>query len=275
LSSKEAMERNETRPRSRRGCLPGEEKYSNDQTYKVGGISVLPAQGHDCSYSEKLLTERLQMVRRYCTGPKLLDLCCGNGLHISNIFGDRPLGVGLDFSVPFLRHAVEHSPEKCSGRTVFVCASARRLPFREASFHGVYSISSLVNVPDVSATLAEVRRVLVPGGRFVFDLGNSRSLNDIVGRHHTETAKTFHMPVGRMLDMIQGSGLSILEHRAFQILPFWGGQPRWMRLLLHPVWARWLGKRVAGKMLDEWVCALPGLRRVAYRHVFACVKETK
>jgi SAM-dependent methyltransferase len=250
-------------------------KYSDGQVYKSESISVLPGGGPDCSFSEKILAERIRMVQKHCTGPNLLDLCCGNGLHLSRIFGDRSLGVGLDFSEPFLRYAMNHRPEKRSGLTSFVCASARRLPFRDESFHGAYSISSLVHVPDVWATLAEVRRVLVPGGRFVFDLGNADSLNHIVVRHHPETAKTFHMPVGRMLEMIRGSGLAILEHRAFQILPYWGGEPRWMRPLLRPAWARWMGRSVAGKLLDEWACCLPGLRRAAYRHVFACAREAQ
>jgi ubiquinone/menaquinone biosynthesis C-methylase UbiE len=47
-------------------------------------------------------------------------------------------------------------------------AAAESLPFRDASFDVVVSMLVLCSVRDVDATLAEVRRVLRPGGRFVF-----------------------------------------------------------------------------------------------------------
>jgi len=47
-------------------------------------------------------------------------------------------------------------------------AAGESLPFRDASFDVVVSTLVLCTVRDVDATLAEVRRVLRPGGRFVF-----------------------------------------------------------------------------------------------------------
>jgi len=45
---------------------------------------------------------------------------------------------------------------------------AQRLPFEDSSVDGVVSTLVLCSVPDVAAVLEEVRRVLRPGGRFVF-----------------------------------------------------------------------------------------------------------
>jgi ubiquinone/menaquinone biosynthesis C-methylase UbiE len=47
-------------------------------------------------------------------------------------------------------------------------AAGESLPFRDASFDVVVSTLVLCSVHDVDATLAEVRRVLRPGARFVF-----------------------------------------------------------------------------------------------------------
>lgn len=49
-----------------------------------------------------------------------------------------------------------------------VDASAERLPFADQTFDAVVATLVLCSVQDLDAALAEVRRVLRPGGRFVF-----------------------------------------------------------------------------------------------------------
>src|SRR5205085_2094425 len=56
-------------------------------------------------------------------------------------------------------------------------ADATRLPFRPASFDVVYSHGVLHHIPDIGAAVAEVYRVLRPGGRAVVMLYHRRSLN--------------------------------------------------------------------------------------------------
>lgn len=46
--------------------------------------------------------------------------------------------------------------------------SAERLPFDTASFDTVVSTFTLCSIPDVESALAEVHRVLKPGGQFLF-----------------------------------------------------------------------------------------------------------
>ncbi len=49
-----------------------------------------------------------------------------------------------------------------------VAAPAEELPFEDASFDTVVSMMVLCTVPDPDAALAEIRRVLRPGGRLLF-----------------------------------------------------------------------------------------------------------
>jgi len=49
-----------------------------------------------------------------------------------------------------------------------VRAGAERLPFPDASFDAVVSTMVLCTVPDPDAAIAEIRRVLRPGGRLLF-----------------------------------------------------------------------------------------------------------
>ncbi|MGB7979371.1 MAG: class I SAM-dependent methyltransferase, partial [Candidatus Nanopelagicales bacterium] len=71
--------------------------------------------------------------------------------------------VGLDISVAQLRHAGDAVP--------VVAASGAALPFADASFDSAFAAYGAVQfVADLDALLAEVARVLVPGGRWVFSV---------------------------------------------------------------------------------------------------------
>jgi ubiquinone/menaquinone biosynthesis C-methylase UbiE len=60
--------------------------------------------------------------------------------------------------------------EGVASRTTFRRGDARRLPFREGSFHGVASSLTIHNLPatDRPRAFGEIHRVLRPGGRFAY-----------------------------------------------------------------------------------------------------------
>lgn len=59
-------------------------------------------------------------------------------------------------------HGRAHRP-----RLIFVEAGAERLPFPDASFDAALMLLSFHHMPDQTAALRELRRVLVPGARLV------------------------------------------------------------------------------------------------------------
>jgi ubiquinone/menaquinone biosynthesis C-methylase UbiE len=219
-------------------------------------------------YTERLLYEKLDTIRRYNRGGLLVDLCCATGGHIPEVRQRGQYAVGLDFSLPFLRQAIQKNQQ-----AGFVAADARKLPLATASIGLLYSLSALYLVPNFDQTIAEVSRVLRPGGRCVLDLGNQHSLNSYCVRHHyPELPASYHMPVSKMIRLCRENGLHVVEHRVFQLLPLWAGKPRWLWPLLHPFWRRLMAKRLAGRMLDEWVSGNRLLRRLAFRHLLVCEK---
>jgi len=80
--------------------------------------------------------------------------------------------VGLDIST-----AVAGQATTCGVGPVAV-GDVRGLPFRSACFDGILSTSTLDHFPDrgdITRSLRELRRVLVPGGRLILTLDNPRN----------------------------------------------------------------------------------------------------
>jgi len=75
--------------------------------------------------------------------------------------------VAVDANPGMLRRAPRHI-EGTRFPVRLVRASASRLPFPDASFDAVVTQWTLCSLPDLPASLAEMRRVLRPGGSFLF-----------------------------------------------------------------------------------------------------------
>jgi len=106
------------------------------------------------------------------TRPRVLDLCCGSG-DLCFLESARGAGyvVGADFTLPMLAVARRRSLDG-EGRCALTQADALNLPFRDASFDVVTISYGLRNVADLPRAVAEMRRVLAPGGRcVVLDFG--------------------------------------------------------------------------------------------------------
>ncbi|HLS00131.1 methyltransferase domain-containing protein [Mycolicibacillus parakoreensis] len=98
-------------------------------------------------------------------GQVVLDVGCGPG-SITPALGRAVwpdgLALGVDVSAPMLARAAAAST---GAQTAYVRADAQRLPLREATVDAVVSIAALQLVPVPAAALAEMHRVLRPGGR--------------------------------------------------------------------------------------------------------------
>jgi SAM-dependent methyltransferase len=100
-------------------------------------------------------------------GPAL-DLGCGDG-HFARQIAAGPLAVGIDPDPGALRAAAGRAAHRA-----LAAASATALPFRAASFGTVIANSVLEHVRDLDASLAEVARVLRPGGRLLLTVPGRR-----------------------------------------------------------------------------------------------------
>ena len=102
-------------------------------------------------------------------GPRVLDLGIGPGTSALEMWRADPARrhVGLDLSGPMLRRA--RGRAAALGLALpLVRADAARLPFRDGALDGATGHSFLYLLEDPTVALAEVRRVLRPGGGVAF-----------------------------------------------------------------------------------------------------------
>ena len=92
----------------------------------------------------------------------VLDVGCGDG-HFASVTFPRPLTAGVDPAAGVLREARQQG-----AYGLLAQASGDALPYADAFFATVVSNSVLEHIPHVEAVLAEIGRVLQPGGRFIF-----------------------------------------------------------------------------------------------------------
>jgi ubiquinone/menaquinone biosynthesis C-methylase UbiE len=106
------------------------------------------------------------LIRLLGAGPgKCLDLGCGTGIAIPDLAGQAWSVVGVDISTDQLRVAREHT----KGLAVdLIEGDASHLPLPASSFDAVVSMLTHTDFDDPPAVLAEIYRVLKPGGRFVY-----------------------------------------------------------------------------------------------------------
>src|SRR6185312_5382246 len=93
-------------------------------------------------------------------GDRVLDACCGTG--DLAIAAEREGGIvtGLDFSPAMLERA-----RRKSGTVTWVEGDVLALPFPDGSFDAATVGFGVRNVADLEAGVAELARVLRPGGR--------------------------------------------------------------------------------------------------------------
>jgi ubiquinone/menaquinone biosynthesis C-methylase UbiE len=117
----------------------------------------------------------LDLVRRHGSGRDVLEAGCGTGLLLREAATFARSAVGVDLSGGMLRAARERGLRVVQG-------SLTHLPVPSASVDLVYSMKVLPHVPPIREAVAELARVVRPGGHLLLEFYNPWSLRYLAKR---------------------------------------------------------------------------------------------
>jgi SAM-dependent methyltransferase len=126
-----------------------------------------------------LTCRRLDAVLQPRPGEQLLEIGPGTGLQSLHVAPQLGLGGHLhilDIQQQMLDHVMARAARRSIANISPHLAGADALPFPDAHFDAAYLVTVLGEIPRPQAALAELRRVLKPGGRLV--------VGEFADRHH-------------------------------------------------------------------------------------------
>jgi len=177
------------------------------------GYAPLEPPHRDIDLPEEFEPDRfgMQLYNRVAGGTEIdgkdvLEVGCGRGggaAFVVDRFGPSSL-VGLDLAEKAIAH--------CRGAHVrpgleFRVGDAENLPFADASFDVVLNVESSHCYPDVSRFLAEVQRVLRPGGHLL--LADARPLTE--HGEGEDDIRESGSAVDELRAQIRGAGLDVVD----------------------------------------------------------------
>jgi len=211
-----------------------------------------------------------------------LDVGCGEGHNTRLVAGRGARMVGIDISGNFVRHATAAEEAEPLGIR-YERASAAELPFEDASFDFAVAFMSLMDMPEVEGVLAEVFRILRPGGFFQFSIEHPcfttphrKTLRDERGRAYArEVGGYFRQEDGEVQEWIFSAAPPEVREglRPFRVPRFTRTLSRWLNLLIE---AGFLPERFGEPYPDdEAVREHPGLQGARVFAYFFHVRARK
>lgn len=101
-------------------------------------------------------------------GERVLEVGFGGGIGLATLLAHEPAVAlsGVDLS----HEMVERCRKRFGSRVALAQGSVESLPYKDGSFDKVYGVNVSYFWPDLELALAELRRVLSPGGQLVLGI---------------------------------------------------------------------------------------------------------
>ena len=133
------------------------------------------------------------LARRLSTldAERVLETAAGTGIvtrALERSLSPRGSIVATDLNQPMIDHAAERIP---SNRVSWQKADAQALPFPDGAFDAVICQFGVMFFPDKQKAYREARRVLKPGGHFIFNVWDRIEYNEFAGTVTAAVADMF------------------------------------------------------------------------------------
>ena len=200
------------------------------QTYSDRFSSTYEAERHQ-GYHRLIDELELQLIRQYGKGRDVFEAGCGTGLLLREAAKVARSAVGLDLSRGML--------DTARGRGLRVMqGSLTDVPLPSASVDLVYSMKVLAHIPPIQEALAELARLVRPGGHLLLEFYNPYSLrylakrlggpariadgttdHDVFTRYDTVSEARAYLPDGVELVGVRGVRIVTPAARVFAFPP--------------------------------------------------------
>ena len=159
---------------------------SNDMSEELSftGERLIPGKTDPDLFNEHFA--RYVYARGFCSGKNVLDTGCGVGYGSSHLAEVAQSVVGVDNDPQAIQYARRYYSR---ANTHYVAGDCQQLPFVSRTFDVVTSFELIEHLADAKSYLAEVRRVLEPGGVFIVSTPN----RSVYGEHRGGEANPFHV----------------------------------------------------------------------------------
>lgn len=149
-------------------------------------------------------------------GDVLLDVGCGTGAAVREAAPTVTRAVGFDLSPGMVARAAERARAAGLANVEFHTGDVSgRLPFEDGAFTALVCTTAFHHFPSPSNTIAEMSRVLAPGGRLVIADSNRRHpavfALDLVLRVAQPSHVGFRSP-GRLMDDLCSAGVARVSY---------------------------------------------------------------
>lgn len=184
-----------------------------DNCWQASANAWIADMGEHGDFGRRYVLDPVMLPLALAHAPKkALDVGCGEGRFCRMLKGNGVEAIGLD-PTPALLSAAK---QRDQGGT-YLEGMAEQLPFRDGCFDLVISYLSLIDIPDISAAIPEMARVLRPGGALL--IANLTSFNTAcadAGWVKGSDGKRLYYPLDHYLEersmWIEYRGIRIVNH---------------------------------------------------------------
>ena len=185
-------------------------------------------------------------------GKQVLDVGCGNGYILSLLARAQAITTGIDITPKAIQISQERfKAAGLDGR--FLEANAEALPFPDSTFDCVFSLGVLHHTPDTEKAVAEIFRVLRPGGRLIMMLYHRNSFVNRV--KHPIACLLTGKPMAQAINEVDGKGNpkgDVYSKGEMRLLFKQFVIEKIFARLLVPRWARQLDRRIFDPFHKKW-----------------------